>query len=53
MKSFGITLENNKLHMRCKDGGYELIVDANTLILKQGGKIARTYRLAGAKWRSE
>jgi len=37
------------LHMLCADIDYELIVDGNTLIFKQGGKIARTYRRAGAK----
>ena len=47
--SFTISTENNQLHMLCADIDYELIVDGNTLIFKQGGKIARTYRRAGAK----
>ena len=49
MKSFGISLENNQLHMRPADGGPEIIVDGNTLHIKQGDKIARTYRRAGVK----
>ena len=48
-KSFTISTENNQLHMLCADIDYELIVDGGTLIFKQGGKIARTYRRAGAK----
>ena len=47
--SFTISTENNQLHMLCADIDYELIVDGNTLIFKQGGKVARTYRRAGAK----
>jgi hypothetical protein len=49
MKSFVIRKENSKLQMRCDDIDYDLIVDGDTLILKQGGKIARTYRRAGAE----
>ena len=49
MKSFGLDMENNQLHMRTADGGLEIIVDGNSLIYKQGGEIARIYRRAGAK----
>jgi hypothetical protein len=49
MKSFAIRQENSNLHMRCDDIDFDLIVDGNTLTLKQAGKIARTYRRAGAK----
>ena len=49
MKYFAIRPENNKLHMRCDDIDFDLIVDGDTLTLKQGGKIARTYRRAGAE----
>jgi hypothetical protein len=49
MKPFTISTENNQLHMLSADIGFELIVDGDTLTLKQGGKIARTYRRAGAK----
>jgi hypothetical protein len=49
MKSFVIRQENSMLHMRCDDIDFDLIVDGNTLTLKQAGKIARTYRRAGAK----
>ena len=45
--SFTISTENNQLHMRCDDIDYDIIVDGNTLILKIGGKIVRTYRRAG------
>ena len=47
MMPFVIRTENNQLHMRCDDIDYDIIVDGNTLILKIGGKIARTYRRAG------
>jgi hypothetical protein len=47
MMPFVISTENNQLHMRCDDVDYDIIVDGNTLILKIGGKIARTYRRAG------
>lgn len=49
MKPFGIKMENNQLHMRPAEGGSEMIVDGNTLIIKKDGKIARTYRRAGVK----
>ncbi len=49
MKSFEIGKENNLLHMRPADGGPEIVVDGNTLHIKQDGKIARTYRRAGVK----
>ena len=49
MKSFGIEMENNQLHMRPAEGGSEMIVDGNTLIIEKDGKIARTYRRAGVK----
>jgi hypothetical protein len=49
MKPFVIRTENDQLHMRCDDIDYDLIVDGNTLILKQGGKITRTYRRAGVE----
>ncbi|UCF00662.1 MAG: hypothetical protein JSV14_09585 [Deltaproteobacteria bacterium] len=49
MKSFAIRTENNQLHMRSDDIDFDLIVDGDTLTLKQGGKITRTYRRAGAK----
>ena len=49
MKPFGIEIENHQLHMRPTDGGPEIIVDGNTLIIKKDGKIARTYRRAGIK----
>jgi len=49
MKPFEISRENNQLHMRCPDGGLEIIVDGNTLHIKRGGKIVRTYRRAGVK----
>jgi len=47
MMPFVIRTENNQLHMRCDDIDYDIIVDGNTLILKIGGKIVRTYRRAG------
>ena len=47
MMPFVIRTENNQLHMRCDDIDYDIIVDGDTLILKIGGKIARTYRRAG------
>ena len=49
MKPFGIETENNQLHMRPAEGGTEIIVDGNTLIIKKGGKISRTYRRAGTE----
>jgi hypothetical protein len=49
MKSFGISAENNQLHLRCADIGYHLIVEGDTLIFKRKGEIARTYRRAGAE----
>jgi len=49
MKSFGIDMENNQLHMRTADGSLELIVDGSSLIYKQGGEIARIYRRAGGE----
>jgi hypothetical protein len=49
MKSFEIGKENNQIHMWCADSGLEIIVDGNTLHIKKGGKIARTYRRAGVK----
>jgi hypothetical protein len=49
MKSFGLDMENNQLHMRTADGSLELIVDGNSLIYKQSGEIARIYRRAGAE----
>ena len=49
MKSFDIEKEKNLLHMRPVDGGPEIVVDGNTLHIKQDGKIARTYRRAGVK----
>ena len=47
MQPFVIHMENNQLNMRCDEIDYDIIVDGNTLILKIGGKIARTYRRAG------
>ena len=47
MMPFVIRTENNQLHMRCDDIDYDIIIDGNTLILKIGGKIVRTYRRAG------
>ena len=49
MKSFAIRTDNSKLHMRCDDIDFDLIVDGDTLTLKQGGKLTRTYRRAGVK----
>jgi hypothetical protein len=49
MQPFVIRIEKNQLNMRCDEIDYDLIVDGNTLILKIGGKIARTYRRAGTK----
>ena len=49
MMPFVIRTENNQLHMRCDDIDYDIIIDGNTLILKIGGKIARTYRRAGTE----
>jgi hypothetical protein len=49
MKYFGISMENNQLHLRCADIGYHLIVEGDTLIFKRKGEIARIYRRAGAK----
>ncbi len=49
MKSFTISNDNSKLNMRCDDIDFDLIVDGNTLILKQGGKVARIYRRSGVK----
>jgi hypothetical protein len=49
MKSFEISTEKKQLHMRPADGDSEMVVDGNTLHIKQGGKIARTYRRAGVK----
>jgi len=49
MKSYGVSIENNQLIMRCAEGGSSIVVDGDTLILKHKGKITRTYRRAGAK----
>ena len=49
MQPFEIRTDNNQLHMRCDNIDYDIIVDGNTLILKIGGKISRTYRRAGAE----
>jgi hypothetical protein len=49
MQFFAIRSENSKLHMRSEDIDFDLIVDGDTLTLKQGGKIARTYRRAGVE----
>jgi hypothetical protein len=48
MKSFAISAENNKLHMRADDG-LEITVDGDTLIYGSKGKITRIWRRAGAK----
>jgi hypothetical protein len=49
MQSFVISKENSQLHMRCDDIDFDLIVDRDTLTLKQGGKLTRTYRRAGTE----
>lgn len=49
MKPFRISMENNQLRMGPSDDNREFIVDGNTLIYKEGGKIARIYRRAGTK----
>ena len=46
---FVIRMENNQLQMRCDDIDYDIMIDGDTLILKIGGKIARTYRRAGVE----
>jgi hypothetical protein len=48
MKYFVIRTDNSKLHMRCDDIDFDLIVNGDTLTLKQAGKVTRTYRRAGA-----
>ena len=48
MKYFVIRTDNSKLHMRCDDIDFVLIVNGDTLTLKQAGKVTRTYRRAGA-----
>ena len=48
MKSFAISMENNKLKMQADDGT-EILVDGDTLIYGSKGKITRIWRRAGAK----
>lgn len=48
-KYFAIRTDKSKLYMRCDDIDFDLIVEGDTLTLKQGGKVTRTYRRAGVK----